>query len=84
MSTWDRGHLRTTLIVVALAVGAGVAVFHVPLQSIFLLGIALICPLLMFGMHAGGHQHDDAPARLHGEHDDLRQLGRPGGKEADR
>jgi len=84
MSTWDRGHVRTTLIVVALAVAAGVAVFHVPLQSIFLLGIALICPLLMFGMHAGEHRRDDAPARLHGEHDGLRQLGRPDGKEADR
>lgn len=84
MSTWDRRRARTALVVVGLAVAAGVAVFHVPLQSIFVLGIALVCPLLMFGMHAGGHRHDDASAPLHGEHDALPRLGRSEGEGTDR
>ena len=84
MNTCDRGRVRTVLVIVALAVAAGVTVFHVPLQGIFVLGVALVCPLLMFGMHAGGHGHDDASARLHGEHDGLRQLGRSDRKETDR
>lgn len=84
MNTRDRGRVRNVLVVVALSVAAGVAVFHVPLQSFFVLGIALVCPLLMFRMHAGGHGHDDASARFHAEHDALRQLGKSDGKEADR
>lgn len=67
METRDRQRARTALIVVALAVAAGIAVFRVPLQSIFVLGIALLCPLLMFGMHAGGHARGSDHHSGHGE-----------------
>lgn len=57
MNGWDRRRIITVLAVIALAVAASTAVFRVPLQSIFVLGVALVCPLLMFGMHSGGHGH---------------------------
>jgi YHS domain-containing protein len=46
----------------AVVVAGGVAlfavsVFGVPLASILVLGVALMCPLLMVGMHGGGHDH---------------------------
>jgi hypothetical protein len=66
MDIRDRGRARTALVVAAVAVVMAVAVSRVPLQGIFLLGVALMCPLLMIGMHAGGHHlesgHADAPA----------------------
>jgi hypothetical protein len=42
-----------------LLIGAGVVLvavtfFRVPLATVFLLGLVLMCPLMMFGMH-GGH-----------------------------
>lgn len=67
MQVRDRQRVRTALIVMVLAVAAGVAIFRVPLQSIFVLGIALLCPLLMFGMHAGGHGHGHHDGSRHGE-----------------
>lgn len=52
----DRARLRTALIVIGLGAAAGLAIFRIPLQSIFVLGIVLLCPLLMLGLHAsGGH-----------------------------
>ena len=54
---------------VALAVAAGVAlvavsVFKIPLSSVLFLGVVLMCPLLMVGMHAGGHDHGHGSGRL--------------------
>jgi len=49
-----RPKLRTVL----LALGGIVvvaALFRVPLATVFTLGVLLICPLLMIGMHGGGH-----------------------------
>jgi len=43
---------------VLLALGAvvvAVTLFRVPLATVFTLGVLLICPLLMIGMHSGGH-----------------------------
>lgn len=81
METRDRQRVRTALVVAALAVVAGVAVFRIPLQSIFVLGIALVCPLLMVGMHAGGHRdghdHGGADASPNGRN----VVGRPTGHE---
>ena len=37
-----------------LLVGRG---FGVPLGTLLLLGLIVMCPLMMFGMHGGGHQH---------------------------
>ena len=43
-----------------LAVGASlVAVLYLaPLQGLLLVGLWLVCPLLMIGMHASGRHHD--------------------------
>ena len=51
--------LRIGLIVGAavlggLLVGRG---FGVPLGTLLLLGLIVMCPLMMLGMHGGGHQH---------------------------
>jgi hypothetical protein len=49
-----RPKLRTVLLA-----GAGVIIvavtLRVPLATVFTLGLLLICPLLMVGMHGGGH-----------------------------
>jgi len=57
MDVGDRGRARTLMVVIALVVVAGITVFRLPLTSIFVLGIALLCPLMMFRMHGGGHAH---------------------------
>jgi hypothetical protein len=43
------------LLVLAGAVVVAVTLFRVPLATVFTLGVLLICPLLMVGMHGGGH-----------------------------
>lgn len=74
MKAWETSRrIITVLVLIGLVVAAGVAVFRVPLQSIFVLGVALTCPLLMFGMHAGGHghgaRHGGASSPTHVGHD---------------
>ncbi|MFN8233176.1 MAG: DUF2933 domain-containing protein [Actinomycetota bacterium] len=32
-----------------------ITLFRLPLATIFTLGLLLVCPLLMMGMHGGGH-----------------------------
>ena len=59
--TTDRSGNRAT-IPTLLLLGAGlivvaVTVFHVPLASVFSIGVLLICPLLMIGMHRGHGSH---------------------------
>jgi Protein of unknown function (DUF2933) len=62
---------RPKLRIVLLALGAvvvAVTLFRVPLATVFTLGVLLICPLLMIGMHGGGHgaEHstaDEGPIR---------------------
>lgn len=63
-SSWQR--LRRPglvgLVVIALAIG----VFKVPLASILFVGLALLCPLMMLGMHGSGRDH---AGRATGTHD---------------
>lgn len=47
------------LALVVLAAVLAVTVFKVPLGSLLLLGVFLLCPLLMYGMH-GGHGHGES------------------------
>jgi len=49
---------RTILLVAAAVALLGVTVFKVPLATILLIGLLLVCPLMMVGMHSGGHGHD--------------------------
>ena len=54
----DRSGKRRPTIPTLLLLGAGlsvvaVTVFRVPLVSIFSIGVLLICPVLMIGMHRG-------------------------------
>lgn len=74
----DRSKLKTGLIVGAGVVLVAVTVFKVPLASFLLLGVVLLCPLMMLGMHGAGHRHggtehghgtshEDPPADRFGE-----------------
>jgi hypothetical protein len=45
----------TILAVAALAVAV---LYLAPLQGLLLVGLWLVCPLLMIGMHASGRRHD--------------------------
>ena len=47
--------LRTALLTLAGVIVVAVTLFRVPLATVFTLGVLLICPLLMVGMHGGGH-----------------------------
>jgi hypothetical protein len=74
---------RLPLIALAVAGAAiAVAVFGVPLRSVLLLGLLLLCPLLMAGMHGGGHAHGQAP-RQSGEADVRRETGHRHGDGSD-
>lgn len=64
----DDGSARTgKLPLIAIALGAAAlaaTVFKVPLGTLLLFGLVLLCPLLMAGMHGGEHEHGgprDAP-----------------------
>ena len=61
-----RPKLRTVLLALA-AVVVAVTLFRVPLATVFTLGVLLICPLLMIGMHGGGHGAEHSTA------DDVRE-----------
>lgn len=61
---------RPKLRIVLLALGAVVVamtLFRVPLATVFTFGVLLICPLLMIGMHGGGHGAEHSTA------DDVRE-----------
>jgi sugar phosphate permease len=57
-----RPRLRTVLLAVAAMTLVAVTLFRVPLATIFTLGVLLVCPLMMIGMHGGGHGADHSPA----------------------
>ena len=50
-----RPKAQTVLFAMAAMVVVAVTLFRVPLATVFTLGVLLICPLLMVGMHRGGH-----------------------------
>lgn len=55
--------LRTRVLVATGLVVLAVTLFRVPLATVFTLGVLLICPLLMVGMHGGhGGGHGDHAA----------------------
>lgn len=58
-----QGKLRTRVLVATGLVVLAVTLFRVPLATVFTLGVLLICPLLMMGMHGGhGGGHGDHAA----------------------
>ncbi|HEX6581783.1 MAG TPA: DUF2933 domain-containing protein [Actinomycetota bacterium] len=53
-----RTKLGSRVLVASVLVVIAVTLFRVPLATVFTLGVLLICPLLMMGMHGahgGGH-----------------------------
>jgi hypothetical protein len=51
-----RPGIPTLILVLAGVVLVAVTLFRVPLATVFTLGLVLICPLLMVGMHGGHHR----------------------------
>jgi len=65
------------LLVTAGVAAAAVGLFGVPLGTVLLVGLFLLCPLMMVGMHGGG--------RARGSHeDDTQAAPRPDGPDAPR
>lgn len=52
------GAVRLGLLVAVGAAAIAVALFGVALGTVLLVGVLLLCPLLMMGMHGGGHGSD--------------------------
>lgn len=50
-----RTRLGPVLVILTGLVVLAVMLFRVPLATVFTLGLLLVCPLLMVGMHGGGH-----------------------------
>jgi hypothetical protein len=50
-----RTRLAPVLVIVGGLVILAVMLFRVPLATVFTVGLLLVCPLLMVGMHGGGH-----------------------------
>lgn len=62
MSQRPEGTFRPPVGILA-AIGAAVVavgLFGVPLGTVLLVGLFLLCPLMMAGMHGGGHSHGQA------------------------
>jgi hypothetical protein len=59
-----RTKIRSRVLVATVLVVLAVTFLRVPLASVFSLGVLLICPLLMVGMHGGhgGGHHGEHPA----------------------
>lgn len=50
-----RTRFGPVLVILTGLVVLAVMLFQVPLATVFTLGLLLVCPLLMAGMHGGGH-----------------------------
>lgn len=59
---------RTVLMVVAALLALAVVLLGTPLEGILVLGLLLICPLIMVGMH-GGHREGDPRSGRRAGHD---------------
>jgi hypothetical protein len=57
-----RPKLRAVLLALTGIVVVAVTLFRVPLATIFTLGVLLICPLIMVGIHGGVHGADRNPS----------------------
>ena len=58
-----------------------VSLFNIPLKSVFLFAMILLCPLshilmMKFMVHGDGHQHGEA--KDHAHHDAIPQISKPG------
>jgi hypothetical protein len=54
------GGLLVAAVVIAVIAVVG---FGVPLGTLLIIGLVLCCPLMMLGMHGGGHAHGgESPA----------------------
>ena len=73
MSQRPEGTFRLPVGVLAAIGAAAVAVglFRVPLGTVLFLGLLLLCPLMMAGMHGGGHSHGQGG----GSHEDHTHAG---------
>jgi hypothetical protein len=61
----NANRMRIGLVAGAVVLGGIVLVSGtgVSLGTMLILGIFLLCPLLMLGMHGGGHQHGGDPSQ---------------------
>ena len=58
-----RSGVQSRVLIATVLVMLAVPLFRVPLATVFTLGVLLICPLLMVGMHGGhGGGHGDHAA----------------------
>lgn len=56
------GNVKPAWVVVAVVAAAGLGALGVPLVALLFIGVLLLCPLMMLGMHGGGHgqaTHDE-------------------------
>jgi hypothetical protein len=55
--TYSKAQIGGFLVAVAVIAVVAVAGFGVPLGTLLIIGLVLCCPLMMLGMHGGGHDH---------------------------
>jgi sugar phosphate permease len=55
-----RTRFAPVIVIVAGLIVLAVTLFRVPLATVFTVGLLLVCPLLMVGMHAAGHGGEHA------------------------
>lgn len=56
----NRGRWLRPLAVAGSGLAVAALLFGVSLGTLLVVGVALLCPLLMLGMHGGPHSHGDA------------------------
>ena len=60
---YSRTQIGAFAILAAVVALVAVVGFGVPLGTLLIIGLVLCCPLMMLGMHGGGHDHGGgAPA----------------------
>ena len=56
--TYSRTQIGLFVSLAAVAAVVAVVGFGVPLGTLLIIGLVLCCPLMMLGMHGGGHDHE--------------------------
>jgi hypothetical protein len=74
--TYSKAQIGGFVAVVAVIAVVAVEGFGVPLGTLLIIGLVLCCPLMMLGMHGGGHAHGggSSPAGA----TEAKQVGGPG------
>lgn len=62
-----RWRIRPSWVVLGALGVLGLIVLGIPLATLLYIGVLLLCPLMMVGMHAGHGGHDASPDG-HGDH----------------